>query len=176
MAEEESAEERAKAAEEVQFVVAHLAEPKRSAITQAMMSMAPAARAEALAKLHEGVKGSFPGVGLHEEPPEIELPDEGEEEFEACAEFAGPREGCVFKSGEAGVGYYRDVRVSVGDGDNAQSPPAAVVGPAQVRHRRVLSASLSSHALNSVCRSCCPTWACSRSSRSSPTRSPSRSR
>ena len=45
--------------------------------------MAPAARSDALAKLHEGVKGSFPGVGLHEEPPEIELPDEGEEEFEA---------------------------------------------------------------------------------------------
>ena len=131
MAEEESAEERAKAAEEVQFVVAHLAEPKRSAITQAMMSMAPAARSEALAKLHEGVKGSFPGVGLHEEPPEIELPDEGEEEFEACAEFAGPREGCVFKSGEAGVGYYRDVRVPVGDvvAPPPAPQPAAAVPP-----------------------------------------------
>jgi len=132
MAEEESAEERAKAAEEVQFVVAHLAEPKRSAITQAMMSMAPAARSEALAKLHEGVKGSFPGVGLHEEPPEIELPDEGEEEFEACAEFAGPREGCVFKSGEAGVGYYRDVRVPVGDvvaPPPAPQPAAAAAAP-----------------------------------------------
>ena len=110
------------------------------------------------------------------EPVEMAANDEGDAEFVACAEFAGLREGFVFKSGEAGVGYYRDVRVSVGDGDNAQSPPAAVVGPAQVRHRRVLSASLSSHALNSVCRSCCPTWACSRSSRSSPTRSPSRSR
>ncbi len=56
----------------------------------------------------------------------------GEEEFEACAEFAGPREGCVFKSGEAGVGYYRDVRVPVGDvvaPPPAPQPAAAAAAP-----------------------------------------------
>ena len=110
MAEEATEQERALA--EIRQVVLHLPEPKRSAITAAMMNMAPDVRRDALRKLRDGVKGEHPGVGLHEQPPSLTLPEPGEGEFEAADTFVGPREGCVYKTGAAGLGYYRDRKLS----------------------------------------------------------------
>ena len=110
MAEEATEQERALA--EVRHVVLHLPEPKRSAITAAMMNMAPDVRRDALRKLRDGVKGEHPGVGIHEQPPSLTLPKPGEDEFEAADRFLGAREGCVYKTGASGLGYYRDRKLS----------------------------------------------------------------
>ncbi len=117
----DEASEQARALQEIREVVLHLAEPKRGAVTAAMMNMEPEVRREALRKLREGVKGVYPGVGLHEEPPPTRLPEPGEGEFEAADEFVGPREGCVYKMGASGLGYYRDWKLSpsLADGPNA---------------------------------------------------------
>jgi hypothetical protein len=101
-------EDKVAALEEVRYVTMHLPEPKRSAVTAAMMAMEPQVRREALQKMVKGVKGEHAGVGLHEEPPPVVLPEAGEGEFEAAARFEGAREGCVYKSGASGLGYYRD--------------------------------------------------------------------
>lgn len=97
------------ALEAVRYVTLHLEEPRRTAITKALMDMEPAVRCDALQKLRDGVKGEYAGVGLHEELPPIALPERGEEEFEAAAAFDGPRVGCVYKSSDQGLGYYRDI-------------------------------------------------------------------
>eukprot|EP01043_Picozoa_sp_COSAG02_P045904 COSAG02_NODE_4243_length_5593_cov_32.867674_9_plen_55_part_00 len=51
----EEASEQARALQEIREVVLHLAEPKRGAVTAAMMNMEPDVRREALRKLRERV-------------------------------------------------------------------------------------------------------------------------
>ena len=120
-------EDKVAALEEVRYVTMHLPEPKRSAVTAAMMAMEPQVRREALQKMVKGVKGEHAGVGLHEEPPPVVLPEAGEGEFEAAARFEGAREGCVYKSGASGLGYYRDRKL---DAQLAAPPVVATAAAA----------------------------------------------